>query len=335
MTNTSVLRISLAALLTANAALPQSPPVPLAFEVATVKPSAPLDPAALKAGTAHIGTRVDASHVDIGTASLFRLICAAYRVWPYQVSGPDWLKTAAFDIQAKIPIGVTTEKLPEMLQTLLVERFGLKLHRESKDQSVYALVIGPGGPNGIKMKESAPEPAPPPPTPDAPKPVEMSVPTLQGDVKLVRTAQGMSIEMPDGEITGKIRMSATGGARAPTRLHLESSGTTMKTFADMLSVGVVGRPVVDMTKLTGNYEVAVDLSEDDAMNVARTSVTFLPSNNGGGGGDAGRGAATNLADPSGSSIFASIQKLGLKLEPRKLPLELLVIDHIEKTPTAN
>src|SRR5665213_2250323 len=82
---------------------------PLAFEVATVKPSAPLDPAAIKGGTAHIGTRIDASRVDIGTASLFRLICTAYRLRPYQVTGPDWLKTTVFDIQAKIPSGVPAD----------------------------------------------------------------------------------------------------------------------------------------------------------------------------------------------------------------------------------
>jgi uncharacterized protein (TIGR03435 family) len=167
----------------------------------------------------------------------------------------------------------------------------------------------------------------------------MSMPTLQGDVKMVRTEKGASLEMPGGEISGKIRASVnppTGSQ--PPKFHLESSGTTMKSFAEMLSVGVVGRPVVDMTGLTGAYEVAVDLSMDDAMNVARASVTLLPT--GGGGGDGGGSkdggtAGANLADPSGSSIFASIQNLGLKLEPRKLPLELLVIDHMEKTPTAN
>jgi uncharacterized protein (TIGR03435 family) len=166
----------------------------------------------------------------------------------------------------------------------------------------------------------------------------MSLPTMQGDVKLVRTEKGASIEKPGGEIQGRIRASVNPPAGSqPPRFHLESSGTTMKSFAEMLSVGVVGRPVVDMTGLTGAYEVAVDISMDDAMNVARASVTLLPT--GGGGGDGGAGkegaAGANLADPSGSSIFASIQNLGLKLDPRKLPLELLVIDHIEKTPTAN
>jgi uncharacterized protein (TIGR03435 family) len=332
-------RIGLSLLLAASAASAQSPQAPLAFEVATVKPSAPLDMAAARAGKTHIGTKIDAARVDIGTASLFRLICNAYRLRPYQVSGPDWLRTTMYDIQAKIPDGVTPDKVPEMLQTLLAVRFGLTIHHESKEQQVYALVVAPGGP---KMKESAPEPPPPPPAPDAPKPMEMSMPTLQGDVKLTRTEQGINIEMPGGEISGKIRATPVRGTGSqPMRIHLESSGTTMKAFADMLSAGVVVRPVVDLTGLTGSYELAVDLSEDDAMNVARAAMSFLPMGGGGGegGGDAGgkSGAVPggNLSDPSGSSIFASIQNLGLKLEARKLPIDLLVVDRVEKAPTAN
>ena len=330
-------RLCLTQLLAIGAALAQPAAAPLAFEAATVRPSAPFEAAAAIAGKAHTGTRIDSSRVDIGTATLFRLICVAYRVRPYQLSGPDWLKTTTYDIQAKIPDGVSVDKVPEMLQTLLAERFGLKLHPEKKDQPVYALVIGPGGASGIKMKESEPEPPPPPTAPNTPKP-EMTVPTVQGDVKLDRTDKGISHEMPGGEKQGRIRVAVSPPTGSqPPKFHLESSGTTMKSFAQMLSVGVVDRPVVDMTGLTGAYEVAVDLSLDDAMNVARNSVTLLPTG-GGGGGDGGKGAGAagaNLADPSGSSIFASIQNLGLKLEPRKLPLELLVVDHMEKTPTAN
>jgi uncharacterized protein (TIGR03435 family) len=114
------------------------------------------------------------------------------------------------------------------------------------------------------------------------------------------------------------------------RIHLESSGTTMKNFADMLSTGVVNRPVVDQTGLTATYDVAVDLSEDDAMNVAKAVVMNGPM-----GALVNEGPGAGLTDPAGSSIFASVQNLGLKLEPRRLPLDLLVVDHIEKAPTAN
>jgi uncharacterized protein (TIGR03435 family) len=299
-----------------------------AFEVATVKPSAPLDMAAVRAGTAHTGTKINAARVDIGTASLFRLICIAYRVKPYQVTGPDWLTTTMYDIQAKIPDGGTADQVPEMLQTLLADRFGLKIRHELKDQQVYALVILPGGP---KLKESVPEPEPPAPAPDAPKPTEMSLPTTQGDVKLTRAADGVNIEMP-GQISGKVHMTLNQGPGQLSGIHAEVPGATMKTFAEILSTGVVERPVVDLTRLDGRYDLAVDMSMLDAMNAAR-AVTGLGA---GGGGDGGNPGASGIAsDPAGTSIFTSIQKLGLKLEPRKMPLDLVIVDHMEKTPTAN
>jgi uncharacterized protein (TIGR03435 family) len=338
VTHRLLLRISIILQFAASVALAQ-PEAPLAFEVATIKPSAPVDTAALRDGRAHVGTKIDAARVDIGTASLFRLVCIAYRLKPYQVAGPDWLKTTMYDILAKIPDGITAEKVPEMLRTLLVERFGLKIHHDARDQPVYALVVGKGGP---KMKESATEPTP---AADAPAAAEkasgetISMPTAQGDVKLTRSATGISIEMPGGEISGKIQVTMAGGPGTPPKFHLESSGTTMKTFAEMLSVGVVDRPVVDLTGLTGHYELAVDLSLEDAMSVVRASVNIVPvGGGGGGGGDAGKARAepgAGASDPSGASIQASIQNLGLKLETRKLPLDALVVDHIEKTPTSN
>jgi uncharacterized protein (TIGR03435 family) len=86
-------------------------------------------------------------------------------------------------------------------------------------------------------------------------------------------------------------------------------------------------------ELTGKYEVAVDLSAEDAMSVARASVGFMPS--GGGSGGDGRNAAGGASDPSGASIYSSIKNLGLKLAPRKLRLDMLVVDHVEKAPTTN
>src|SRR6185437_16181364 len=144
----------------------------------------------------------------------------------------------------------------------------------------------------------------------------------------------ISMEMPGGEISGKILASVRRDGGSSPRIHLESAGTTMKTFAEMLSVGIVERPVVDMTGLTGSYEVAVDISADDAMNVARASVNFLPPG-GGGIGDERRAPGGLASEPSGSSIYSSIQNMGLKLEARKLPLDVVVVDTIEKNPTEN
>jgi uncharacterized protein (TIGR03435 family) len=101
----------------------------------------------------------------------------------------------------------------------------------------------------------------------------------------------------------------------------------MKTLAELLSTGAVDRVVVDQTGLKGNYEIAVDISEFDALGIVRQSITFM---NMGGGGNEGV-----ASDPSGSALRTSIQNLGLVLEPKKLPIDMVVIDHVEKTPTEN
>ena len=64
-----------------------------------------------------------------------------------------------------------------------------------------------------------------------------------------------------------------------------------------------------------------------------------PGGPGGGGGGAGAGGgsrpADSASDPGASTVFASVEQMGLKLTPRKGPVELIVVDHLEKTPTEN
>jgi uncharacterized protein (TIGR03435 family) len=87
------------------------------------------------------------------------IMASAYRVPVDQVSGPAWMSDESFDVEAKIPEGGSSQ-VNEMLQVLLEERFGLKLHRESENLSGYALVISKNGP---KLSPAAPvaEPAAP------------------------------------------------------------------------------------------------------------------------------------------------------------------------------
>ena len=102
----------------------------------------------------HVGMKIDAARVDIGYWSIKQLILRAYGLSPSQASGPDWMDSLRFDILAKLPEGATQDQLPEMLQWLLVERFGLVAHGETKDLPGYALVLGKGGP---KMKPAVPD----------------------------------------------------------------------------------------------------------------------------------------------------------------------------------
>jgi uncharacterized protein (TIGR03435 family) len=113
---------------------------PKQFEVASVKPQAPGD------------TRVSIQPAPGGFAAngvpLKLLIQVAYGLKDFQVSGgPDWINTERYDILAKAGAGVnpTQEQLIPMLQALLADRFGLKVHLKMKDLPAFALVAGKGG----------------------------------------------------------------------------------------------------------------------------------------------------------------------------------------------
>jgi uncharacterized protein (TIGR03435 family) len=93
--------------------------------------------------------QVAGARVTIQNMSLFNLILTAWRIKANQLSGPDWMMSQKFDIIATIPQGATKDRVPEMLQALLSERFTLAFHRERKEQSVLALVVGR---NGIKLR---------------------------------------------------------------------------------------------------------------------------------------------------------------------------------------
>ena len=72
------------------------------------------------------------------------LMARAYAVKPAQITGPDWITMERYDINASLPAGSTTDDIPAMLQTLLADRFKLKMHREKRDFPVYALIQGKG-----------------------------------------------------------------------------------------------------------------------------------------------------------------------------------------------
>jgi uncharacterized protein (TIGR03435 family) len=316
--------------LTATVALAQAAPT---FEVASIRPAAPLDMMKMAAGIQagqmpKIGPRIDGARAEYTYMALKELIVLAYKVKPFQITGPDWLATTRFDIVAKLPDGASKDDAPKMLQALLEERFKLAVHRDSKEHPVLALVVGKGGP---KLKES----------PEAPQPIDENAPLKPGEMKM-DTAEGPMRMTVGKDGSATMNMGAKGSASykmdpATQSLHMEASMVTMEGFADMLSQfsqigGGGGRQVVDMTELKGNYQVALDFSLADLMNMARVAGVAVPA--------AGRGAtaaspADAASDPGGIPLLSAVQALGLKLEQRKAVVEQLVIDHVEKTPTEN
>jgi len=275
----------------------QSAPTRPEFEVASIKPSV----AAPAGGQVHVGVQIDGAQVHCTYLSLKDYLRIAYQVKDFQVTGPDWMASERFDIHAKLPTGGRGQ-FRDMLQTLLEGRFQIKMHRASKEFPVYAVVVGKGG---LKLKES---------------PLD---PELEG-------AEGGR---------GAVNVTATGGRGGTTVNYgrgayftladnkIEARKLSMEALAD--SIGrFVERPVVDMTELKGNYDLNLEFTPEEyrvlLIRMALSAGVNLPAE-----------AMKLLEGASDESLFKGLQQLGLKLESRKSPLEVIVIDSATKTPIEN
>ena len=109
------------------------------FEVASIKPSAQG-----AEGQVSAGLHIDGSMVRYSALSLKLYLGMAYNLKHYQISVPDWMASERWDITAKLPEGSSPKQVPQMLQALLRDRFQMKMHRETKEFPVYALIIGKG-----------------------------------------------------------------------------------------------------------------------------------------------------------------------------------------------
>ena len=276
-----------------SAAYSQTPPARLEFEVASVKPSAA---PGMASPSVSIGVRINGAQVHISSLSLKDYIRYAYRLKVYQVSGPDWLDGERFEIDAKLPAGGTRDQVPDMMQSLLADRFGLNFHRGSKEFSVYALVVANGG---LKMKELPTEPV-------VDAPVEVAV---------------------TGGPSGTTMSFGAGSSLNFGNNKFEATKLSMGRFAESLG-RYLDRPVVDMTGLNGNYNFKLELTpEDYRALLIRTAiaagVTLPPE------------ALRLLDGATDESLHTSLRALGLKLESRKAPLEVLLIDQVKRIPTEN
>jgi uncharacterized protein (TIGR03435 family) len=268
------------------------------FEVASIRPSAPIGPG----GKVDIGVHVDGAQVRLVSFSLRDVLARAYRTKVTMISGPDWTASERFDISATLAAGSKPEQLPEMLQALLVERFQMKLHKEKKEFPVYVLLPGKGP---LKLKES-------PPDPDA----EKEEPKGTSNVAATGSEAGVNVNLGHGSSYSFV----------PNRFEVRK--LTIAVFTTQLE-RYVDRPIVDMTGLTGQYDFALDFTPEDyramLMRVAISAGVSLPPE-----------VMRMLDNVSiGGALSDALQQVGLKVEARKAPLDVLVIDDALKTPTAN
>jgi uncharacterized protein (TIGR03435 family) len=268
------------------------------FEVASIKPSAPVTAQGVTAGV-----HIDGAQVRCVLLSLKDYVRMAYQVKDYQIQGPDWMASARFDIVAKLPAGATAEQVHEMVGALLADRFQMKTHRESKEFPVYGLVAGKSGPKLKASPAEAPEGA------DAGK----------GAVNVVAASStaNMFIDLGKGS---SISISYANNRFEGKKVTMEGFGAVLERFTD--------RPIVDMTNIQGNYDFTLEFAPEDFRAMIIRSAVIA--------GAAMPPEALKLMETaSGDSIPAALETIGLKLEPRKAPLEVLVIDHIERTPSDN
>jgi uncharacterized protein (TIGR03435 family) len=256
--------------------------------------------------------------------TLKALMIQAYGVKNFQIEGPAWLDSEGYDIEAKLPEGASKEQIPAMLQALLAERFKVTLHKENKPLPVYELAVAKGGP---KLKEVDPAelekeknsnagsgpgglpPAPPPPPP----------PGAGGG------RGGMVSMMMVGGAGGGSGARMTMGGDGSTTV---SGKMTITQLANLIS-RAVDRPVVDTTGLKGTYDIELTYLAENSPMVTQMRAAAATAGVSGG--------AERPADASApiATVFQAVKGLGLTMEGKKSPFEVLVIDNANKVPTEN
>jgi uncharacterized protein (TIGR03435 family) len=211
------------------------------------------------------------SHFKAENMTLMGLIHWAFNMPESRILGaPSWATSTSFNIDAEADSSVDTQmhslganegtlQKQKMVQALLVDRFKLVTHTETRELPVYALIVAKGGP-----RLSAPE--------------------------------------KDGSWLNHGR----------DHIEIEGFNNSVATLAEELSKEV-GRDVIDKTGISGRHKITLTWAPDAGANPE----------------------ASSAAADTGPSIFTALQEqLGLKLEPQKGPVAVLVIDHAEM-PTQN
>jgi len=256
------------------------------FASATVKPN--------KTGDVRVMMRmVPGGAWDASNVTLESMIRLAYRLQEAQlVGGPAWIYTDRYDIQAQSAQGGTPKEFGERMQSLLAERFNLKLHSETREIPIYALV--PANADGSRG------PA-----------------LLPAAVDCVAFARdGARGAAPPSSPRQPNERPACGTMTGPTRLA--GGGVTMEQLASSLS-HYTGRMVLDLTGMSGNFDYELRFAHEPSLR-----------GRGPGGGLPGP-EPVRAAEPGAVPIFAAVrEQLGLKLNSQLAPIDVVVIDSADR-----
>ena len=265
------------------------------YEVASVK--------ANKTGAMTASIRTLPTSFGTTNIALRTIIMVAYRVASYQLVGaPGWIDTERFDIQAKPPEGSRPEQTILMLRGLLAERFKLKVHGESRDTPIYALVLARSdGKLGPKMSKTTDD-----------------CDAILAERRERARAGGPAAFTPPGPNDKPVctmSMRPTSVPNGSPLMTLRAGGQSVKVLVDRLE-STLGKPVVDRTGLTGLYDFELQYG------MRQASLTTAPSPAG--------GTTPTAPIDDGPTIIEAVRELGLKLDSVRGPVEHLVIDSVER-----
>lgn len=231
----------------------------------------------------------------------------------YRLSAPAWVNEVTVEIQATMPAGATVQQVPEMLHTLLEERFGLVTHREARPLDAFELVVAP---DGMKMKKVEPvneldKELHLDPSSGLPQREVYARETPDGTVRVFQVPGGGSTRMTSRTLYERRTIHNEGSIITATRMSMAELVSELETNVDA--------PIVDSTGLTGVYQFSIQLPRDAVFTRMLQRV----------------GAGTALEPAGGVSTFKALEGIGLKLERRRLPVEVIVVDKLSRIPTAN
>jgi bla regulator protein BlaR1 len=270
----------------AEAQTENADPGATAYKTASIQPHK-----AVNGGNERVGIFFSPYGFTARGATLQTVIGVAYGVQADLISGaPDWVSSEKYDIDVKLPDaadqgqkpsgGTGFERVRTMLQAVLADHFKLTLHRQTKNLSIYELVVAEGGP---KLQEA--------------KPVYTNPNGVNG---------------PEGRLPQKGQMKMGPG-------ELIDEGATLAPLVEQLS-WQLGHTVVDKTGLTGNYDFSLRWTPGESEAGMNKLMGFKPAIESG---------ASN--ESSGPTLVTALQEqLGLKLVPQTAPMEILVIDQVER-----
>jgi uncharacterized protein (TIGR03435 family) len=219
-----------------------SPATPPEFDAVSIKPGPP--PPGGRPTFGYPGSLAFTPGTVLGrSVTAGRIIIEAYRLHDYQLSGgPAWLAADRFALEAKSDSTAAEDQQRLMLQTALSKRFRLVAHRETKEMSVWALIVAKGGSKLHDLKPGEP------------------VPSSREELDRLRL-----IRTYDGPLAGTMIDSG----------NIQTLADQLYSTLSRSNNGADARPVLNQTGLTGNYLFFMQWGQNEDLKDVVEEVTGL------------------------------------------------------------